>query len=55
MVVVHNNKSISVIELTVPFETNITKAHERKETKYNRLIDDLISITEGYNAQLYCI
>ena len=48
-----NNKSIMIIELTIPFEPNIRKAHERKEMKYSCLIDDLIE--EGYNTQLYCI
>ena len=48
-----NNKSITIMELTIPFEPNIRKAHERKEMKYSCLIDDLIE--EGYNTQLYCI
>ena len=48
-----NNKSIMIIELAIPFELNIRKAHEQKEMKYSCLIDDLIE--EGYNTQLYCI
>ena len=35
------NKSIVVIELTVPLDTNIGSAQDRKESKYNCFIDDL--------------
>ena len=49
-----NNKYIvTIIELTVPFETNIGTAHDLKVSKYNCLIDDLTQ--EGNCAQLYYI
>ena len=41
------------IEHTVPFETNIDKAHSRKQSKYADLVDDFNQ--KGYNCQLYCV
>lgn len=45
--------SIQIIELTVPLETNIDKAHDRKDSKYAHLVQDLDA--KGYICHLYCI
>ena len=48
-----NKKEIFVIELTIPFETNIQQAHRRKLDRYAGLIHD---ITEaGWKPTLLCI
>ena len=31
----------TIIELTVPFESNFKKAHNRKQAKYHDLLDDI--------------
>ena len=46
-------KSVHLVKLTVPFEHNISKAHERKTHKYADMVFD-ISQT-GYNCNLTCI
>ena len=46
-------KSVHLIELTVPFEQNINKAHERKTLKYNNLVSDITD--NGYTCNLTCI
>ncbi len=40
----------AVLELTVPFETNITKAREYKSNKYSSLVTDIESA--GYKCNL---
>ncbi len=45
-------KSITILELTVPFETNITKAREYKTNKYSSLVTDIESA--GYKCNLIC-
>ena len=47
------NKNIIIIELTVPFETNIDKAHQRKQDKYASLIHDITAT--GWKSKLVCI
>ena len=47
-------KHILVMELTVPFEMNIIKAHTRKMERYGSLVTDLKHIA-GYNVQLLCV
>ena len=32
---------ITIIEITIPFDTNVDKAHERKIRRYQNLVDDL--------------
>jgi hypothetical protein len=44
---------IDLVELTVPFETNIDKAHSRKQSKYADLVENINQ--KGYNCQLYCV
>lgn len=41
------------IELTVPFEQNMSKAHDRKHQKYANLVADISQ--NGYNCNLTCI
>jgi len=47
------SKSITLIELTVPFETNITKARERKTERYSNLANDINNMTQ-WECQLIC-
>ena len=42
-----------ILELSVPFETNIQKIHEYKERKYAPLISDIES--NGYTVQYFPI
>ena len=46
-------KSIHLVELTVPFEHNISKAHEPKPHKYADPVLDIFQ--NGYNCNLTCI
>ena len=41
--VIHDKrgKSIHLVELTVPFEANISKSHERNHKKYLELVSDI--------------
>ena len=48
-----SSKSIIIIELTIPFEQNIHKAHERKLNKYAGLTSDLQE--QGYDTKLLCV
>ncbi len=45
-------KSISILELSVPFETNIDKARSYKSNKYSNLITDIENA--GYKCHLIC-
>ena len=45
-------KSVHLLELTVPFEENISKAHERKHIKYTDLVSDITDT--GYKCDLIC-
>ena len=47
----HEN-SIHLVELTVPFETNINKAHDRKLKKYLDLVSDIAD--NGFICDLTC-
>ena len=47
-----NTMEINLIELTVPFETNIEVAHSKKELRYTNLKDELIE--QGYKTTLTC-
>ena len=50
------NKStheVIIVELTVPFESNLQDAHDRKLNKYSDLVNDLEML--GYKVQLFCI
>ena len=52
-IVDHDNKSLTIVELTIPFEMNITNAHKYKEQKYTRLIDELKD--SGISVNYYAI
>ena len=53
IVIVNNTeKSVHIFELTVPFETNINSAHERKISKYLTIQSDIIQ--NGYKCFLNC-
>ena len=45
-------KAVHLAELTVPFEHNITKAHERKTLKYTDLVSDITD--NGYDCNITC-
>ena len=47
-------KQMIVMELTVPFETNVEEAHKRKIDRYKDLISDLTDET-GYKVSFYAI
>ena len=54
IVIVNNKtKSVHLVELTVPFEHNISKAHERKTQKYADLVSDITQ--NGYKCTLTCV
>ena len=54
IVIVNTKKKfVHLVELTVPFEHNISKAHERKTHKYADLVLDISQ--NGYNCNLTCI
>jgi hypothetical protein len=54
LVIVDNSaKSIHIVELTVPLETNIQTAHERKMSKYQNLQSDIIQ--NGFKCYLNCL
>ena len=42
-----------IIQLTVPFEQNTHKGHERKLNKYAGLTGDLQE--QSYNTKLHCV
>ena len=48
-----NNKKILIMELTIPFEFGIEKAHKYKVDKYSSLITDIRS--NGYEVEFLAI
>ena len=48
-----NLKKICIFELTVPFDTNIQKAHERKSNKYASLVLDLED--RDFEVLFFCV
>ena len=40
LVLQDDNNRIHFVELTIPFETNLAAAHQRKEAKYQRLVEN---------------
>ena len=54
-IVLWNDKShtITMIELTIPFEDNFVDAHHRKSNRYHDLLQ--LCIKNNYHAQLYTI
>ncbi|XP_033118213.1 uncharacterized protein LOC117117853, partial [Anneissia japonica] len=45
--------NIELLELTVPFEMNIDKAHRRKEDKYKDTINDIVR--HGFRGKITCL
>lgn len=52
-VLLNENKKLYIIELSVPFEHNITKAHEYKVNKYTPLVNDIRE--KGYDVLLLAL
>ena len=52
--VFYNKKdnTVHLVELTVPFEKNIQKAHDRKAQKYRDLVSDILD--NGFTCDLTC-
>ena len=50
MVIIDSGGKITIMELTVPFESNIIQAEERKRQRYERLLSDIKN--NGHNAEL---
>ena len=48
-----SRKAVTIFELTVPFETNIETAHQRKEERYASLTHDVT--TAGWTCTLICV
>ena len=53
VIVWKNSPRVSIIELTVPFETNIEKAHTRKTNKYAPLCQDIKN--QGYTVDYWAL
>ena len=53
VIVNKTEKTVSIIELTIPFDTNIENANQRKSAKYEPLISDIE--TEGYNVKFFAL
>ena len=53
MVIIDNSGNITIMELTVPFETNIIQAEERKKQRYQGLLDEITN--KGHSAELITI
>ncbi len=45
------SKSVVIFELTVPFDSNIDSANDRKQTKYQQLVNDIEN--EGFSVTFY--
>ena len=53
MVIIDNLGNVTLMELTVPFETNIIQAAERKSQRYEGLLSEINS--NGHSAELITI
>ena len=49
-IVILDNKSINIFELTVPFETNVDKQHLYKTNKYSHLLTDITTLSSTLEA-----
>lgn len=52
-IVNETDKNIILMELTIPFESNINAAHARKSARYEILVNDLENT--GYNVEYHPI
>ena len=54
IVIVNNiQKTVTIIELTIPFDTNIESANKRKRDKYEQLISDIED--EGHSVRFFAL
>ena len=53
VIVLEESKDIVIVELTVPFETNLEESHRRKVDKYSSLVQDIQE--RGYTVSLYAV
>ena len=53
VIVNKSDKSVFIIELTIPFDRNIDDARKRKEKRYENLNDDICKA--GFSSHLYTI
>ena len=53
VIVLEESKEIVIVELTVPFETNVEEAHRRKVDKYSSMVQDIQEM--GYTVSLYAV
>ena len=52
-IVIYNPKTVVLVELTVPFDERMSEAKQRKEDKYEELIEEIT--TSGTKAELHTI
>ncbi len=53
VIVNRDSNDITLIELTIPFYTNIENAHERKKDRYDQLVSEINNT--NYDSKLYTI
>ncbi len=53
VIVNRHDKTVTILELSVPFELNIESTHQRKINRYQNLILDIES--EGYHVKYYAL
>ncbi len=53
VIINRQSKNILLLELTIPFDSNITSAHERKAERYENLVNDLNDL--GYLTEYFPI
>ena len=52
-IVIYNPKTVVLLELTVPFDERMSEAKQRKEDKYEELIEEIAA--SGTKAELHTI
>ena len=52
-IVIYNPKTVVLVELTVPFDERMSEAKQRKEDKYEELIEEIAA--SGTKAELHTI
>ena len=53
VIINEESKELTMVELTIPFETNLEAAHNRKVEKYNCLVHDIQE--KGYTVSFYAV
>ena len=54
-IVIYNPKTVVLVELTVPFDERMSEAKQRKEDKYEELIEEIAATCSGTKAELHTI